>query len=75
MIDKPLNELRVCNCNLVYANEIKEFVDVYPEIRIEHIASVFKIGQRCGSCLMEDSPSIDINFKILVDKIKNNEII
>lgn len=71
MIDKPLSEVRVCNCSMVSARDIKEFIDVYPEISDTHLLSVFKIGQRCGCCLMEDCPSTDINYKKLVKKIRN----
>ena len=50
----------VCNCNMVMSDEIKNIVDKYPEMKIEDIQKELKIGTRCGACLIEDSPTVDM---------------
>jgi bacterioferritin-associated ferredoxin len=66
-----MNKKIVCRCNLVYANEIKQFYELYPFMPIDQMKSALNIGTRCGSCKLKNSPNIDIRFEELIEEIDN----
>jgi hypothetical protein len=52
---------------MVSAGDVSMYVEAFPEMPIDQLKAALKIGTRCGSCQLNDCPTIDIKFEKVIN--------
>jgi len=60
----------VCQCAHVTAQNVKDFIKIYPESPASTVKLALNIGRSCGACQELDHPHIDIAFYDLMKELR-----
>ena len=61
----------VCRCNMVSVGDVSMYVEAFPRMPIDQLKGALKIGTRCGSCKMDECPTIDIKFEKVINILQS----
>lgn len=52
---------------MVSVGDVSMYVEAFPEMPIDQLKAALKVGTRCGSCQLNDCPTIDIKFEKVIN--------